>query len=32
MADIIRDAQGQPIHIEGSITDISDYKKAEEDL
>jgi PAS domain S-box-containing protein len=28
---IIRDASGQPMHIEGFVTDISDYKKLEED-
>ncbi len=28
---IIRDAQGQPLHVEGFVTDISDYKKLEED-
>jgi PAS domain S-box-containing protein len=28
---IIRDAQGQPVHIEGFVSDISDYKKLEED-
>lgn len=27
---IIRDAQGQPLHIEGFVTDISDYRKHEQ--